>query len=218
MEFQRARNAEQKDIRINEILDAATELYDTTIYQNITMVSIAEKLNFSRANLYKYFSTKEEIYLYVMLREFHLWVEDLQDISSNEPFLSEKEFFRLWAETLFKHERFLKLYSIHNTVLAKNSSVEILVTFRKKVYNFAIELKKILKNYIPCLTEQQLNYFMQYQLDYIVGLYPKTLLSVNQKKAIEVSNIEAINKNFVDSFSLFMEIILLGISKFSINL
>lgn len=218
MEFQRARNAEQREIRINEILNAATELYNTTIFQNITMVSIAEKLNFSRANLYKYFSTKEEIYLYVMLREFHLWVEDLQDTCSKEPFLSQKEFFRLWAEILFKHERFLKLYSINNTVLAKNSSVEILVTYRKKVYDFSIKLKKILKNYIPCLSEQQLDYFMQYQFDYIVGLYPKTLLSVNQKKAIEVSNIQALNKNFVDSFSRFMEITILGISKFGINL
>lgn len=218
MEFQRARNAEQKDIRINEILDAATELYDTTIFQNITMVSIAKKINFSRANLYKYFSTKEEIYLYVMLREFHLWIEDLQNTSAKKSFLSEKEFCKLWAETLFKHERFIKLYSINNTVLAKNSSVEILVTYRKKIYNFAIELKKILKNYIPYLTEQQLTYFMQYQLDYIVGLYPKTLLSENQKKAIEISNIETINKNFVNSFSRFMEIILLGISKFNISL
>jgi AcrR family transcriptional regulator len=218
MEFQRARNAEQKDIRINEILDAATELYDTTIFQNITMVSIAKKLNFSRANLYKYFSTKEEIYLYVMLREFNLWVKDLQDTYSKEPLLSEREFSRLWAETLFKHERFLQLYSINNTVLAKNSSVEILVTYRKKLYNFGIELKKILKNYIPYLTEQRLNYFLQCQLDYMVGLYPKTLLSVNQKKAIEISNIETINKNFVDSFSRFMEIILLGISNSSINL
>lgn len=218
MEFQRARNVEQKDIRINEILNAAIELYDTTIFQNITMVSIAKKINFSRSNLYKYFSTKEEIYLYVMLREFNLWVTDLQNTYSKETILSEKKFLRLWAETLFKHERFIKLYSINNTVLAKNSSVEILVTYRKKIYDFAIELKEILKNYIPYLTEQQLDYFLQYQLDYIVGLYPKTFLSENQKKAIEISNIERINKNFVDSFSLFMEIILLGISKFNISL
>lgn len=61
--FIRARNNEQKEFRMNEIKTAADSVFGENPYSEITLTTIAQQLGWSRANLYKYFSTKEEIYL-----------------------------------------------------------------------------------------------------------------------------------------------------------
>lgn len=58
--FKRARSAEQKQERMREIKRAAADLFATRPYHEITLTTIAEQLSWSRANLYKYVTTKEE--------------------------------------------------------------------------------------------------------------------------------------------------------------
>ena len=62
-DFVRARSEEQKQARMAEIKVAADELFCSVPYQEITLSTIAGKLSWTRANLYKYVTTKEEIYL-----------------------------------------------------------------------------------------------------------------------------------------------------------
>ena len=62
-DFVRARSEEQKQARMAEIKAAADSLFNSVPYQEITLSTIAGKLSWTRANLYKYVTTKEEIYL-----------------------------------------------------------------------------------------------------------------------------------------------------------
>ena len=64
-DFIRARSPEQKEQRIAEIKEAADSLFRTRPYNEITLSTIAEQLSWTRANLYRYVSTKEEIYLQI---------------------------------------------------------------------------------------------------------------------------------------------------------
>ena len=56
----RARTVEQKQERMLEIKTVADTLFKKMPYANITLTTIAEDLGWSRANLYKYVTTKEE--------------------------------------------------------------------------------------------------------------------------------------------------------------
>ena len=58
--FIRARNEGQKQERFEEIKAAGRKIFDEKPYSEITISDIAQKLSWSRANLYKYVSTKEE--------------------------------------------------------------------------------------------------------------------------------------------------------------
>ena len=62
-DFIRARTDGQKEIRMKEIKDAADSLFAKMPFSDITLTVIAENLGWSRANLYKYVTTKEEIFL-----------------------------------------------------------------------------------------------------------------------------------------------------------
>ena len=52
-DFVRARSEEQKQARMAEIKAAADELFCSVPYQEITLSTIAGKLSWTRANLYK---------------------------------------------------------------------------------------------------------------------------------------------------------------------
>lgn len=63
VDYIRARNDEHKEERMSQIKEATAELFASAPYAEITLTTIAEKLGWSRANLYKYVTTKEEIIL-----------------------------------------------------------------------------------------------------------------------------------------------------------
>ena len=62
-DYIRARSPEQKQERMEAIMAAADALFQEHPYHQITMGTIAEKLGWSRSNLYKYAATQEEIFL-----------------------------------------------------------------------------------------------------------------------------------------------------------
>ena len=62
-DYIRARRDEHKEERLSQIKEATAELFAKCPYSEITLTTIAEKLGWSRANLYKYVTTKEEIFL-----------------------------------------------------------------------------------------------------------------------------------------------------------
>ena len=76
-DFVRARSEEQKQARMAEIKAAADSLFNSVTYQEITLSTIAGKLSWTRANLYKYVTTKEEIYLEICSDKMHSYFDDL---------------------------------------------------------------------------------------------------------------------------------------------
>ena len=70
MSFERARSREHKEERREEIMKAGAELLETMDYEKITLAAIADKLSFTRANLYKYVSSRDEIFLWILLGIF----------------------------------------------------------------------------------------------------------------------------------------------------
>lgn len=80
-DFVRARSEEQKQARMAEIKAAADSLFNSVPYQEITLSTIAGKLSWTRANLYKYVTTKEEIYLEICSDKMHSYFDDLSPLS-----------------------------------------------------------------------------------------------------------------------------------------
>ncbi len=100
--FQRARSAQQKDVRINQIMDAAVKLYNDMPYEKITLAGIAGELCFTRANLYKYVSSKEEIFLKIIERDTQEWISDLSPQLNGISGMALPEFAKIWTASLFQ--------------------------------------------------------------------------------------------------------------------
>ena len=79
MTFQRARNDEQRQIRINQITTAMIELMEDLPFDKITMKKLGEKLSFTRNNLYQYVKSKNEVILLIIQQDFIDWANSLHD-------------------------------------------------------------------------------------------------------------------------------------------
>ena len=117
MKWQRARSEEQKEQRISEIVGAAARLYKTHSFEEISSSLIAKEAGFTRSNLYKYFSSKEEIFLAFLMQDMRLWSADLLKTCRRRKITSIEKFASVWVKIMVKHQRFLDLLSLLPTYL-----------------------------------------------------------------------------------------------------
>src|ERR1700733_10517960 len=72
-EFQRARRPEHKEERREAILLAARELALERSVREVTLGDIARRVGLAKSNVLRYFETREEVYLRLVLREWEVW-------------------------------------------------------------------------------------------------------------------------------------------------
>ena len=126
----RARSAEQKQERMDAIMAAADELFSQMPYHKITMGLIAEKLGWSRAGLYKYAGTQEEIFLALHEQKNRAWFDDLLAELGDAP-MSHEDFARIWSEVTARHGSFLRYQDILISIIESNVSLERLTEFKR---------------------------------------------------------------------------------------
>lgn len=66
------RKQQEREIRRNDIIDAAERVFFAKGYEPATMDDVAREAEFSKRTVYVYFGSKEEIYFEVMLRGYRL--------------------------------------------------------------------------------------------------------------------------------------------------
>lgn len=210
MEFKRARNAKQKDQRIDQILEVTEELFSTHNYGEITLAMIAKELDYTRGNLYKYVSTKEEIFLIMYDRKQEAWINEVLSLFSTDEKISDEYFADTWSKILSKHQDMLKLHTILGTIIEANVSVEKLAEFKKKALTDLYKLIPIVKKQLPKLNESECRNFLFTQLFYGSGLYNNANFSKLQIEALNLSGMPYEEQNFYDSFHHFMKIFMKG--------
>ena len=84
-------SVELTNTRKNEIIEACSKLYKEKNYNEITIKDIAHATTLTRTAIYKYYQTKEEIFLNLLKREYDNWNHELLDIIQNHETLTKKE-------------------------------------------------------------------------------------------------------------------------------
>ncbi|MDQ0194093.1 AcrR family transcriptional regulator [Paenibacillus wynnii] len=80
------RKEKEKEIRRNDIVDAAERVFFRDGYTAATMNNVAKEAEFSKRTVYVYFNSKEQIYFEVMIRGYRLLIGMLEDeLSNNKP-------------------------------------------------------------------------------------------------------------------------------------
>ena len=72
-EFQRARRPEHKEERREAILAAARELAGERPVREISLGDIARRVGVAKSNLLRYFESREDVFLRLLLREWESW-------------------------------------------------------------------------------------------------------------------------------------------------
>ncbi|MBE7452074.1 MAG: TetR family transcriptional regulator [Kofleriaceae bacterium] len=76
--FQRAREPEQKEQRRRALLDAAAALLADGDLEAVTLSAIARAVGLAKSNVYRYFESREEILLELLVDDEVAWVGELE--------------------------------------------------------------------------------------------------------------------------------------------
>ena len=71
------RKEKEKEIRRNDIIDAAERVFLKKAF-TATMEDIAAETEFTKKTIYSYFGSKEEIYFEIMIRGYHIMLDKIQ--------------------------------------------------------------------------------------------------------------------------------------------
>ena len=125
--MKRAMSAEAKAARAKQIMDAAAD-----------MSSIAKAVGISNGLIFKYFKTKETLFLSLLWREYEKRLDYLEaetektafrDFSDvQELLLSELE------HLLYQNPVYIKLESMRSIILEKNADTQLLLKMKEKFY------------------------------------------------------------------------------------
>lgn len=132
--FMRARSDEQKAQRFAEVKAAAKKQFVERPYHEITLTTIAEELDWSRANLYKYVSTKEEIFLALDADECHAYFEALLTALPEGCGFSADIVAEVWAGIANAHQDYFRLGEILSGIIEANVGIDRLVAFKRAYY------------------------------------------------------------------------------------
>ena len=136
--MKRAMSAEAKAARAKQIMDAAADMLLSTDYRHLKMSSISKAVGISNGLIFKYFKTKETLFLSLLWREYEKRLDYLEaetektafrDFSDvQELLLSELE------HLLYQNPVYIKLESMRSIILEKNADTQLLLKMKEKFY------------------------------------------------------------------------------------
>lgn len=200
MSFKRARSDQHIQERIQEIISAASKIYDSVGYEDLSFSAISQLTKFTRPTIYKYFNTKEEILLKILLADIELWIAGLLNSFKINKIYSIEEIAHIWVNSICKNFRLLKLFSMLFTSIEKNSSLEALVEFKKGFFKLQEQVMELLGQLFPKAERKDIYSFLVNQMALALGLYPMSQLNELQIKAYEVSGIKNMTPDFVGTY------------------
>lgn len=178
---------ELEDRRKEEIIEACSKLYETKGFKEISIKDIGAATTFSRTSIYNYFQTKEEIFLELLKKEYILWIDELEEIISNNEKMSKDEFAKALSKTIDNRSNMLKLLSMNMYDIEENSRTELLVDF-KIIYTKSIEtVRNSLNKFFKNMSEEEKTDFIYSFFPFIYGIYPYTNVTDKQRKAMEMA-------------------------------
>lgn len=182
---------EEAEARRNEVIDSCARLYEVKGYHDITMAQIAEGVSFGRANIYNYFSCKDEAMLALLQREHERWADDLDELAIPAPTLDDKELAEGLARSLEARTQMLKLLAMNLYDMEQNSRPEALVRLKVSYARVLSSLTGVLKAARPHWDEARIVRFTFSFMPFLHGVYPYSHHTAKQLTAMREAGVNS---------------------------
>lgn len=202
-DFIRARSQENKEIRLLEIENAAETLLKESNYHKITFAAIAEKLGWSRANLYKYAASKEEIFLEILTDKYILFTDSLLSAFPPSSDYSLETMSEVWAAIITSHQDYLTYQSIQTMILETNVSLEKLAKFKQIISMYTEEVISHFSDYLHLSSTDTASVFSMI-LFHAIGLNHQCQQNPFSMEAARLAEISEQNINFKKEMQNFI--------------
>jgi AcrR family transcriptional regulator len=150
-DYQRARSPERKEERREAILAAARALALESSVREVSLGDIARRVGLAKSNVLRYFETREEVYLRLVVREWEIWnraaSERLRAAPAGGPAVAEA-----LTRSLAERPLFCDLLSQMSATLERNVSPPTARAFKAATIALVDDLGALVSERVPGLT------------------------------------------------------------------
>lgn len=160
-------------------------VFDTEGLDAATLSAIARASSISKANIYRYFESREAIFLEIMLEELDPWRDEvcakLAELRGSEDLHAIAD---TMAHALASRRRLGALMAALASVLEHNVSIDTITKFKSRFSMILHECVPPLRAALPSLSEEQARFFLHcYHMD-ATGLWPHAHPSEVARRAV----------------------------------
>lgn len=173
MAWQRARNPEQKEQRRTAILEATAKLFEEKGLDGVSLNAIASEAGISKGNIYRYFASREEIFLHLLLEYYQEWVVTLERALAPLAGSGEVETVaQAMTASYAAHPRFASLVAVTASVLEKNVTTDAVVWFKTQIIDVVIRVANAIHASLPALDMERTQQFIMYAHLLMAAMWP----------------------------------------------
>lgn len=133
-EYIRARSDQQKAERLTQVKAALDRQFATRPFHEITLTTLADELGWSRTNLYKYVTTKEEVFLAVFADKRDAYTDALTAALPAGCGFDNVTIANVWAGIATAHRDYFRYGDLLYSVIETNVSYEKFKEFKRGYY------------------------------------------------------------------------------------
>ena len=210
--WKRARKPEQIEARRAAIRSAAIELVDAGGVSAAGLSSIARRAGLSKANLYRYYESREAILLSILIEELDRWVDSLEEaLDSVESAGDVAEVAQVYADSVAERNRLNELMATFAPVLERNLTVESVELEKSELRKCFVRLIAPLCRALPQFSKSQANEFLIMQTVFQMGLWPHANPSEEVDEVLSREAFADLRMNFAERVRWHALILLRGL-------
>ncbi|MEM7602845.1 MAG: hypothetical protein AAF357_15720, partial [Verrucomicrobiota bacterium] len=165
-----------------------------------------------KANLYRYFESREAILLSILIEELDQWVtaltEDLNGATETGDVVAVAQIF---ADSISDRVRLNELMSTFAPVLERNLTVQSVEMEKSELRSFFVRLIQPLCNALPQFSKSQANEFLIMQTVFQMGLWPHANPSETVSEVLSQEAFADLRMNFAERVRWHALILLRGL-------
>ncbi|MET9211542.1 MULTISPECIES: TetR/AcrR family transcriptional regulator [unclassified Nocardia] len=163
--FQRARSAEQREIRRQAILDTAAEMLAEMPVAAVSLNELSRRVGLAKSNVLRYFESREAVLLELLDFFLENWLAALADelaagIDAQEPpEVRAGQLAEILSRSLADRVVLCDLFGAQGGVLEHNVSVEVVKRHKRSSLVRLAAMTELVRRHVPELADDQAQLF-----------------------------------------------------------
>jgi AcrR family transcriptional regulator len=210
--FQRARKPEEKEVRRQAILTAARRLMSEVGSIELSLSDLARRSGVSKANIYRYFESREEVLLQVWIEEVRELGQRLEARFAEVPVGDQHAVAAAVVDGFVAQPRLCELTSIAAPLIERNLSAEAIFAAKLTLAELLAPVATLLHQRLPQISVADCAWVAQTVGVYVAGVWQAANPGPVAAKVLARPELAAMRHDFRGNFVRFLEVLLAGLS------
>ena len=205
--YLRATKPEEKEERKLHLLDVARSLIEAESDLNLLSLNeIARSAKMAKANIYRYFETREALLLDLLWDEWQIWFSEFQKDWSKTVKNKNKfeNLIKALALSLSRRELLCNLTTALPSVVEKNLSEETIREFKYRSIVFFGNVSGYLETSCNHMSSKEYAVFLQDSVSLIAGIYPFAHPNHIVEKVLSDPQLRFFKRDFASELERYM--------------